>query len=151
MRVIAVMNDRKILARYLFNQAEIHLLGLAWFFMRYFSHGRFRYALIAMDDPAQEMDQTTYRAFTRFMQTLARLHRQHKRPFSILLFLHQEDRALDAARAMNALLNVLGWEKEQTESGGRKHALSEVKLMSEQFQPTDAVDMFRKSEAQLAS
>ena len=150
MRVIAEMNDRKILARYLFNQAEIHLLGLAWFFMRYFSHGRFRYALIAMDDPAQEMDQTTYRAFTRFMQTLARLHRQDKRPLSILLFLHQEDRALDAARAMDALLNVLGWEKEQTESGGRKHVLSEVMLASEQFRPTDAVGLFNNSQAQLA-
>ena len=151
MRVIAVKNDRKILVRHLFNQAEIHLLGLAWFFMRYFSHGRLRYALIAMDDPAQEMDQTTYRAFIRFMQTLERLHRQHKRPLSILLFLHQEDRALDAARAMNALLNVLGWEKEQTESGGQKHVLSEVKLMSEQFRPTDAVDLFRRAETQLAS
>jgi hypothetical protein len=149
MRVVTEKNDRKVLARYLFNQAEIHLLGLAWFFMRYFSHGRFRYALIAMDDPAQEMDQTTYRAFTRFLQTLTRLHRQHQRPFSMLIFLHQEDRALDAARAMDAVLDVLGWEKEHSENGEHKHVMSEIKLVSEQFRPANAISLFKKSEAQL--
>lgn len=149
MRVVTEKNDRKILARYLFNQAEIHLLGLAWFFMRYFSHGRFRYALIAMDDPAQEMDQTTYRTFTRFLQTVTRLHRQHQRPFSMLIFLHQEDRALDAARAMDAVLDVLGWEKEQTENGEHNHVMSEIKLVSEQFRPANAISLFKNSDVQL--
>jgi len=151
MRVVAEKHDRQILARYLFNQAEVHLLGLAWFFMRYFSHGRLRFSLIAMDDPAQEMDQTTYRTFTRFLQTLTRLHSHHKRQFSILLFLHQEDRALDAARSMNALLYVLGWEKEQNECEGQKHVLSEVRLSTEQFQPISALDLFKKTEARVMS
>ena len=132
-----------ILARYLFNQAEIHLLGLAWFFMRYFSSGRFRHALIAMDDPAQEMDQTTYRSFTRFLQTLTRLHRFHNRNFSMMVFLHQEDRALDAARAMGATLDVLGWEKEFSSNNSYNHVLSEVKLVSEQFKPVNAVHLFQ--------
>lgn len=145
MRILTEKNERKILARYLFNQAEIHLLGLAWFFMRYFSSGRFRHALIAMDDPAQEMDQTTYRTFTRFLQTLTRLHRYHNRTLSIMLFLHQEDRALDAARAMEATLEVLGWEKEFSSENNFNHVLSELKLVSEQFKPINAIRLFQDS------
>jgi hypothetical protein len=45
-------NRKSLLARYAFNQAEQHILGLAWFFTRYLSHGRFQHALMALDDPA---------------------------------------------------------------------------------------------------
>jgi len=102
-------NGRRLLARYAFNQAEQHILGLAWFFTRYLSHGRFRHALMALDDPAQEMDQTTYRIFVRWLQAMSRLHVARKIPLSTVVFLHQEDRALDLARATNLSVVMIEW------------------------------------------
>lgn len=102
---------RGLLARYTFNQAEQHVLGLAWFFTRYLTHGRFVYALIALDDPAQEMDQTTYRGFVRWLQVLTRLHAVNCIPLSLITFLHQEDRALDLARATSQQVMMLRWAK----------------------------------------
>lgn len=46
-------------ARYILNQAEVHIMGLAWFFARHMTYGRFRHSCLVMDDPAQEMDQVT--------------------------------------------------------------------------------------------
>lgn len=74
------------------------------------------------------------RTFSRFLQILTGMHRKHNRPFSLLIFLHQEDRALDAARAMDAVLDVLGWEKELSSSDNHNHVMSEIKLVSLQFQ-----------------
>jgi energy-coupling factor transporter ATP-binding protein EcfA2 len=98
-------------ARHLLNEAEAHTLGLAWFLQRYLASGRFRYALLALDDPAQEMDQTAYRDLCRLLETLLRLHRIHARPLRLLVLLHQDERALDLVRATDARLLRLGWHR----------------------------------------
>jgi AAA domain len=108
---------KNLLARYAFNQAEQHILGLAWFFTRYFSHGRFQQALMALDDPAQEMDQTTYRIFVRWIQAMSRLHVARKIPLSTVVFLHQEDRALDLARATNLSVVMIEWAAQMRTDG----------------------------------
>lgn len=108
---------KSLLARYAFNQAEQHILGLAWFFTRYFVHGRFQHSLIALDDPAQEMDQTTYRIFVRWIQAMSRLHIVRKIPLSTVVFLHQEDRALDLARATNLSVVMIEWAAQMRTDG----------------------------------
>lgn len=110
-------NGKNLLARYALNQAEQHILGLAWFFTRYLSHGRFQHALIALDDPAQEMDQTTYRIFVRWIQAMTRLHVARKIPLSTVVFLHQEDRALDLARATNLSVVMIEWAAQMRTDG----------------------------------
>lgn len=110
-------NGNSLLARYAFNQAEQHILGLAWFFTRYLSHGRFLHALMALDDPAQEMDQTTYRIFVRWVQAMSRLHVARKIPLSTVIFLHQEDRALDLARATNLSVVMIEWAAQMRTDG----------------------------------
>lgn len=110
-------NGKNLLARYAFNQAEQHILGLAWFFTRYLSHGRFQHALMALDDPAQEMDQTTYRIFVRWIQAMTRLHVVRKIPLSTVVFLHQEDRALDLARATNLSVVMIEWAAQMRTDG----------------------------------
>ncbi|MEZ5413688.1 MAG: AAA family ATPase [Opitutaceae bacterium] len=101
------------LARYILNQAEIHTLGLAWFFARYLTRGRFFHACIVMDDPAHELDQTSFRDLCRLWETILRLHRVYHRPLKLIVMLNQETRAVEAARATGAILSVLGWEREQ--------------------------------------
>lgn len=98
-------------ARHLLNEAEAHTLGLAWFLQRHLTSGRFRYALLAMDDPAQEMDQPAFRDLCRLLETLLRLHRIHNRPLNLLVLLHQDERALDLVRATDANLLRLGWNR----------------------------------------
>ncbi len=110
-------NGKNLLARYAFNQAEQHILGLAWFFTRYLSHGRFQHALMALDDPAQEMDQTTYRIFVRWIQAMTRLHVARQIPLSTIIFLHQEDRALDLARATNLSVVMIEWAAQMRTDG----------------------------------
>ena len=100
------------LARYILNQAEIHTLGLAWFFARYLTRGRFFHACIVMDDPAHELDQTSFRDLCRLWETTMRLHRVYRRPLKLIVMLNQESRAVEAARATGAILSVLGWERE---------------------------------------
>lgn len=101
------------LARYILNQAEIHTLGLAWFFTRYLTRGRFFHTCIVMDDPAHELDQTSFRDLCRLWETMMRLHRVYSKPLKIIVMLNQESRAVEAARATGAILSVLGWEREQ--------------------------------------
>jgi hypothetical protein len=110
-RVSVRVQDR--LARYILNQAETHLLGLGWFFTRYLTHGRFRCRFLVMDDPAQQLDQTSYRDLCRLWRALMRLHTIQQIPLRLVLFLHQEDRALDAARATHGMVDLLGWAPEQ--------------------------------------
>lgn len=102
------------LARHILNQAEVHILGLSWFFVRYCLHGRFNSPYMVLDDPAQEMDQTTYRDLCRLLETYVRVHRAQDTPLNLVLMFHQEDRALDAARALNATLTSLSWADVQT-------------------------------------
>lgn len=118
------------IARYILNHSEVHTLGLAWFFTRYLSYGRFKCAFVVMDDPAQEMDQTTYRDLCRLWETLVRLHKINKKSLSLLIMLHQEDRALNAARATGGMVNILTWKGIQDTKTLRK-----LKIIGEAFHP----------------
>jgi hypothetical protein len=126
------------LVRYILNQSEIHVLGLAWFFTRYLTHGRFLHPCLVMDDPAQEMDQTTYRELCRLLETWCRLHRVYGRPLKVVMLMNQESRALDAARATGGLTHLLGWVPEQ------KNTLSTLNVVTPGFftpQPTKVLAM----------
>lgn len=134
------------LARYVLNKAETLSLGLAWFLVRYISQGRFRHAVLALDDPALDMDQTTFRDLCRLMESLLRLHRTRslQRPLSLLIFLHQDERALDAARATGGLLHRLVW---NTGQAGLKKS---IKLFSEEHRhplPSSAIERKQASSA----
>jgi hypothetical protein len=102
------------LAAHILNGAEIYNLSLAWFLTRYLTFGRFHHAFFVLDDPAQQMDQPTFRDFCRLLESLIRLHKMHSYPLSVLTFLHQDSRALDAARATNGILHLLRWNKRGT-------------------------------------
>lgn len=124
-------------ARYLFNQAEQHIMGLAWFIVRYLTHGRFHNAVLVLDDPAQEMDQTTFRSFARFVQALLRLHETRRLTLQLILLLHQEDRALDLARATLGRFIMLTWRKSIVADD--RENFWEVRLLSEGFLPQKAI------------
>lgn len=128
---IVLKEKEKALTKYIFNKAETHIMGLAWFFTRYLTHGRFHVSMIGMDDPAQEMDQPTFRELCRFWESLSRLHKFHKIPLNMLIMLHQEERALDATRATGGVLHVLDW-------GGqyqKKDSLKRLRLLGEGYRP----------------
>lgn len=127
-------DNKSWLARYVLNSAEVHILGLAWFFVRYLTFGRFRYALMVMDDPAQEMDQATYRDLCRLWETYLRLHKVANRPLCLFVMLHQEERALDAARATGGELKVLGWGKDQMPA-----TIHDIQLLGEGFSPRQPI------------
>lgn len=134
------------LARYVLNKAETLSIGLAWFLVRYISLGRFHHAVLALDDPALDMDQTTFRDLCRLMESLLRLHRTRslQRPLSLLIFLHQDERALDAARATGGLLHRLVW------NTGQADLAKSIKLFSEEHRhplPSSAFDRQQASSA----
>ncbi len=139
--IIGVDQRPETPARYLFNQAERHIMGLAWFFTRYLTHGRFHRAFIVLDDPAQEMDQTTFRSFARFIQALMRLQSKKNTPLDMLMFLHQEDRALDMARATSGRFLMLPWRNRVTGGDQSHDDLREIKLLSPGFQPQNAINL----------
>jgi energy-coupling factor transporter ATP-binding protein EcfA2 len=119
------------LARHILNQAEINVLGLAWFFVRFILSGRFLLPLLVLDDPAQQMDQTTYRDLCRLLETIVRVHRKNKSPLSLIVLFHQEDRAMDAARALSATLNVLSWaEMQSSDSIRRVHVFGDSRSLA---------------------
>jgi hypothetical protein len=99
------------LAAHILNAAEIHNLGLAWFLTRYLTHGRFHYTFMVLDDPAHQMDQPTFRELCRLLGSLMRLHRSRGLPLTLVLFLHQDERALEAGRALDATVHLLRWQK----------------------------------------
>ena len=101
------------LGRYILNHAETQALGLGWFFTRYLTHGRFRGQFLVMDDPAEQLDQTSYRDLCRLSRAFLRLHAVRSLRFRLVLFLHQQDRALDAARATGGQIHLLNWTPEQ--------------------------------------
>jgi hypothetical protein len=127
-RATVRVQDR--LARYILNQAETHALGLGWFFTKYLTHGRFRCRFLVMDDPAQQMDQTSYRDLCRLCRVLLRLHAVKGIPLRLVLFLQHEDRALEAARATRGTVDLLGWAPEQ------QGALRELELFAPGAVPT---------------
>jgi len=140
--VIGVSEREDTPARYLFNQAERHIMGLAWFFTRYLTHGRFHRAFIVLDDPAQEMDQTSFRSFARFIQMLLRLQEKKQIETQLVLFLHQEERALDMARATLGRFIILSWSKSMADNN--QHTFSEVRLLSDGFKPQNATQIIGK-------
>lgn len=129
------------LIRYLFNAAERHVLGLAWFFTYYLAMRRFEEAWMLLDDPAQEMDQASFRELVRFWETLLRIHQKQARPFTMIVALHQEERALDATRATNGQLYILGWQKEQKETGTQA-SVKKVVLLAPGYHPLKPEKMF---------
>ncbi|MGC2520440.1 MAG: hypothetical protein WA373_15190, partial [Burkholderiales bacterium] len=140
-KVIVGMNERPDTpARYLFNQAERHILGMAWFVVRYLTFGRFQRSLIVLDDPAQEMDQTTFRSFVRFAQALLRIHEYRSMALQMVFFLHQEERALDLARGTMGRFLMLNWRKSIAED--QAEDVWEVRLRSEGFCVRSATSLF---------
>lgn len=127
--------------RYIYNAAERHVLGLAWFFTYYLAKRRFEEAWMLLDDPAQEMDQPSFRELVRLWETLLRLHQKKGRPFTLIVALHQEERALDATRATNGRLYILGWQKEQKDSSNRP-SVKKVVLLAPGFHPLKPERMF---------
>ena len=115
------------LAHYILNGAEIHVLGLAWFFTRYLTFGRFQHAAIVLDDPAQEMDQHTFKDLCRFFEILVRLHRIKEIPLSFVVMLHQDERAIELVRMLNGWLHQLRWNND-----GNVDMVT-LKLMTDEF------------------
>lgn len=129
------------LLRYIYNSAERHVLGLAWFFTYYLAKRRFDEAWMFLDDPAQEMDQSSYREFVRFLETILRIFNKRDIPLSLLVALHQEERALDMARATNGRMHLLGWKKLQdssTDNGGVK----KIMLLAPGYHPIKPDEIF---------
>jgi hypothetical protein len=125
------------LTRYFFNCSENQLLGLAWFFANYLIRGRFESPLMVMDDPAQEMDETTFREFSRFCETFLRLHKRLRRPLTLILLHHQESRAIEIAQATGSKLYTLKWSSEQ------RVEANEVSVLDESLRPRHPLGVFQ--------
>lgn len=132
------------LARYIFNAAELHTMGLAWFFTLHLCRRRFSYNWIALDDPAQDLDQTSFREFTRFLATWQRLYRHANQHHALIIALHQEERALDTTRATDAQLYLLGWNARQSESGPASPGVRRQVLLSPGYHPKKPSTFFRQ-------
>lgn len=130
------------LARHLYNAAELHTLGLAWFFTLHLARRRFEHAWIALDDPAQDLDQTSFRELTRFLATWLRMYRRTNQPHTLLIALHQEERALDATRATDAQLYLLGWSREQSEKGPASPGVRRQVLLAPGYHPKTPAGLF---------
>ena len=111
------------LARHLLNDAQRHTLGLAWTFCQHLVQARFQQAWMLLDDPAQDLDQPAFRALCRFLATLLSLYDAAGLPFTLVLLLNQEDRAMDAARETGQGLILLGWTGDQEDAAVRRIAL----------------------------
>lgn len=127
------------LARYILNQSEIHTIGLAWFFTSYLTRGRFSHACLVMDDPAQELDQTSFRDLCRLWETIVRLHKVYKRPLKLIIMLNQENRAVEAARATGGVLYVLDWARDQERS------IRKISVVGEGFFAPEPTSLFEKT------
>ena len=67
------------------------------------------------------MDQVTFRRFVRFLQSFVRAHHRLDKPLplQLVVLLHQEDRALELARAISkdGEVTMLSWAREMRTSG----------------------------------
>lgn len=131
--------------RYIFNAAERHVLGISWFFTYYLARRRFEEAWIMLDDPAQEMDQPSFRELARFWETLLRLHHRNGHPLTMIIALHQEERALDAARATDGKFYILGWQKNQEDTSNRP-SVKKIVLLAPGYHPLKPGKMFSDEE-----
>jgi hypothetical protein len=120
------------LARHLLNAAQADTLGLAWSFCQHLVQSRFRHAWMLLDDPVRDLDPAAHRAFCRFLASLVSLYEASGRPFTLVLLLGQEDRALDAARELGQDLQVLGWTGRQEDAAVRRRALFGADVRSPQ-------------------
>jgi hypothetical protein len=120
------------LARHLLNDAQRHTLGLAWTFCQHLVRARFDHAWMLLDDPAQDLDQPAFRALCRFLATLLSLYDAAGLPFTLILLLNQEDRAMDAARETGQGLILLGWTGDQEDAAVRRIAIFEEGTRSPQ-------------------
>jgi hypothetical protein len=93
-----------------------------------------------MDDPAHELDQTSFRDLCRLWETMMRLHRVYLRPLKLVVMLNQESRAVEAARATGAILSVLGWDREQEIQSVRS-----ISVIGEGFHAPQPAAMFAVS------
>jgi hypothetical protein len=91
-----------------------------------------------MDDPAHELDQTSFRQLCRLLETLMRLHRIYKTPLTLAVMLNQESRAVDAARSTGGTLAVLGWSRVQDEP------IQATNVIGEGFYPPQPVILFER-------
>lgn len=136
-RVVVRGSKYSPLAAHILNGAELHNLGLAWFVTRYLTFGRFSYSFIVLDDPAYSMDQPTFRDFCRILAVLVRLHSAQKIPLTLVLFLHQDDRAMDAARFTNGTLHLLRWHS------GAAHIEDKYRMRLGSMQPVTPYSVLR--------
>lgn len=125
--IVLKKGERNPLAYYILNESEINILGLAWFFVQYLTSGRFRHSFIVIDNPSQKMDQITYRDHCRLWETFLRLHKVKDIPLTFLLFLENDERALDAVRATNGILHRLQWNQDT------ELRIDSLRLMNESF------------------
>jgi hypothetical protein len=114
--VLEAPDGEPLLARHLLNDAQRSTLGLAWTFCQHLARARFRHAWMLLDDPAQDMDQPSFRALCRFLATLLSLYDNAGLDFTLLLLLNQEDRAMDAARETGQGHILLGWTGSQEDA-----------------------------------
>jgi hypothetical protein len=91
-----------------------------------------------MDDPAHELDQTSFRDLCRLLETIVRLHRVYSRPIKLIIMLNQESRALEAARATGGILSVLGWARDQ------EKAVNAISVVGEGFHAPQPASLFDK-------
>jgi len=128
------------LARHLLNDAQRNTLGLAWSFCQHLARARFRHAWMLLDDPAQDMDQPAFRALCRFLAALLGLYEAAGLPFTLILLLNQEDRAMDAARETGQGLILLGWTGRQEDA-----TLRRIELFGEGVRSPQPADLFAQS------
>jgi hypothetical protein len=94
---------------------------------------------MVMDDPAHELDQTSFRDLCRLLETMVRLHRVYDRPLKLMVMLNQENRALEAARATGGILAVLGWSRDQEKS------VNAISVVGEGFHAPQPASLFEKT------
>lgn len=126
-RITVVKDKRNPLAAYILNYAETHTLGLAWFLLRYFTFGQFRSTCLVLDDPRQDMDQPAFRNYCRLMRCILRIHSILDKELTLVTLLHHEASALHLTRALDAVLVILDWDREDLRQ------TKKMKLLGEEF------------------
>lgn len=116
LRIISKDNGKRIevgirikgrVGRYVLNRVEANIIGLAWFITRYLLEGRFNYGCMIIDDPAQDMDEVTFRTFCRFFYGLLLLHQSYGEELSLVFLQHEDERASTAANILHGYLHRL--------------------------------------------
>ena len=64
-----------------------------------------------------------------------------ERPFTLITALHQEDRALDAARATDGKMYILGWQGKQEDTSSQP-SVKKVVLLAPGYHPLKSESIF---------